>query len=969
MRVRLLGPVDVVDDDGAALPVPGQRRRSVLAALALRPGEPVSLDKLIDTVWDEPPGTPRNTVQAHVTALRRVLGGASALAYRAPGYVLTLDHPGTDAAEARGLADRARAATDRDERIDLLTRARALWRGRSMADVAESSYFTRHREVLDELHTALGEQLFAERLRRGDHRDVVAPLEAEHLERPEREMVARLLMVALYRCGRQGDALAVHDRLVAAMRDRLDAHPAPATRRLHARIRAQDPELLVPAGASPSTTPAAPPTERPLRAATAAGLVGRDTELALARALLERSAVVTLVGMGGVGKSTLASYLVAEARRAGGQAVSVDLTSVDAQRVPAVVAAALGIGVQEDLAPADIVEAIGAALAPRTLLLHLDNCEPVVDAVAELVDHVVGVAPGVTVLATSREPLHLLAEERLPLECLAVPEADGAAAEQAPALQLLAARAAAADPAWRLTSDNLPALVEICRAVEGLPLGLEIIGSRLRSLTAGELAGELTERLLAWRHLGRSVDARHRSLGSLMDLSYGLLSEEEAAALDQLSTTRGAPLADVAALCHDDPVIGEELVLRLVDRSLVRRSERDGRSWITLHEMVRTFAHDRLEARAGLDAARARQARWMHDRLAALAAGLHGPGEPDVLARLIAEQGNLTAALDHAEPDLLGGLVTHLWWFWFRTGQSAEGLARVRAALDVLPADAPARPMVLAAGAYLAWVVDDYDTAEAWARAALETDPESDGEASALALGALARVLGEQGRFDVAAEEAARSAEVYDSRGDRWGVAWSRRCRASALVHAGDLAGSASACEESRVEFERLGDQWGVAGSWELLARIAERRDAPQETLRLGLRSLEAHRDAGDTSGERYTLQHLATAAWRLGDLAGARSYAEAALDLCERHGYRVGTLLALDLLLDVTDAEGVAEGAAEAAAGRRTALVERITAVRDLLGAAAQYPDSVARERRERRQAQRAAGSAPVGSSAGETR
>lgn len=966
MRVRLLGPVDAVDDHGVPLPVPGQRRRSVLAALALRPGEPVSPDKLIDTVWDEPPGTARNTVQAHVAALRRALGGASSLTYRPPGYVLALEAPGTDAAEAQALAERARRSVEPEERIGLLTQARGLWRGTALADVADSAYFGRHRDVLDELHAALGEQLFAERLRRGDHLEVLTELEAEHLEHPHRETLARLLMVALYRSGRQGDALAVHDRLVNALRDDLDAEPAAATRRLHTRIRAHDPDLLVPsgrAGAQRGTRGQDPPPARAPRR-LAAGLVGRDAELALARTLLARSSVVTLVGMGGVGKSTLAAYLVAEARRSGRQAVSVDLTSVDAARVPASVAAALDIQVQDDLAATGVVEALGAALTSRELLVHLDNCEPVVEAVAELVAHVVAVAPSVTFLATSREPLHVLAEERLPLECLAVPDPRRGDPEKAPALQLLAARARAADPAWRLTSENLPALVEICRAVAGLPLGLEIIGSRLRSLTAPELAGELADRLLAWRHLGRAVDPRHRSLGSLMDLSYGLLSDDEAAALDQLSTSRGAPLADLAALCHDDPVTGEELVLRLVDRSLVQRSELEGRSWITLHEMVRTFAQERLEARAELDRARARHARWVCDRVAATTRDLHGPREAAVLARLLAEQGNLTAALDHAlraDAELLGELVTHLWWFWFRTGQAGEGLARVRGALDRLPPGAPARPTVLAAGAYLAWVVDDYGTAESWARSALDADTEENGAASALAHGALARILGEQQQFEAAAEAASRSIEVYRARSDAWGVAWSRRCRASALVHSGDLTRSAAACEESRVEFEGLGDQWGVAGSWELLARIAERREDPQEALRLGLRSLAAHRETGDTSGERYTLQHLAAAAWQLGDLTGARSYAEAAVELCDRHGYRVGTLLALDLLLDVARAEGDA--------ARSETLSARIASLRDLLGPAAQYPDSVARERRDRARPQVAAGSAPVGRSAGDTR
>jgi len=962
--VRLLGPVDAIDDHGVRLPVAGQRRRSVLAALALRPGELVSLDKLIDTVWDEPPGTPRNTVQAHITYLRRLLGGPARLPYRPPGYVLALPPPGTDAAEAQLLVEQARVTSDTAERLDLLVRARGLWRGRALEDAGDSAYLCRHRDVLDELHAVLGEGVFAERLRCGEHHGVLTELEAEQLERPHREKLARLLMVALYRCGRQGDALAVHARLVTALREDLDAHPAAATRRLHSRIRAHDPGLLVPSGLAGRDAPGGT-TRTDVSAVRvggrgAAALVGRDRELELARTLLARSSVVTLVGMGGVGKSVLAAHLVAEARRSGREAVSVDLTSVEDSRVPATVAAALRIEVDDERNPTDVVEALGGALANRELLVHLDNCEPVVDAVGELVSEVVALAPATTFLSTSREPLHLLAEECLPLACLAVPDGATERPEETPALRLLAARARAADPAWQLTSENLGDLVELCRAVDGLPLGLEIIGSRLRSLTAGELAGELAGRLLSWRHLGRAVDARHRSLGSLMDLSYGLLSDDEAAALDRLSTSRGAPLADVRALCHDDPVIGEELVVRLVDRSLVHRSEVAGRSWVTLHELVRTYAQERLETSGRLDAARARHARWVCDRVVAMASELHGPGEPDLLTRLQAEQGNLAAALDlasDADPRLLGELVAHLWWFWFRTGQAGEGLGRVRVTLDRLAPEAPSRPFVLAAGAYLAWVVDDYATAESWARAALDTD----GGAAALAYGALARTLGERQELDAAVEAAATSEELFRRRGDAWGVAWSRRCRASALVQAGDLGGSAAACEQSRVDFEELGDQWGVAGSWELLARIAERRDDHEGALSLGLRSLSAHRAIGDTSGERYTLQNLAGAAWQLGDRAQARSFAEAALDLSERHGYRVGILLALDLLLDVAVADGDSI--------RSATLSERIASLRDALDGGAQYPDAVAQRRRDLRPPQPSAGSSSGGSSPAEIR
>jgi DNA-binding SARP family transcriptional activator len=246
MQLRVLGCVDIVRNDQVSS-VPGARRRSVLATLALRPDEVVSFERIIDAVWAEaPPATARNTVQAHVAALRKLIGVPGCLVNRSPGYILSLPEPSTDLAAVRGLLARAKMVTNPIERLPLLRQALTHWRGAALADVAASPYLSRQANSLGELRTTTQEDFMADQLRLGQHQSVIPELETLCSTNPYRERPVRLLMTALFRDGRTADALAAYHRLSELLADELGVVPGRLTTILLRRIRRSDASLLRP---------------------------------------------------------------------------------------------------------------------------------------------------------------------------------------------------------------------------------------------------------------------------------------------------------------------------------------------------------------------------------------------------------------------------------------------------------------------------------------------------------------------------------------------------------------------------------------------------------------------------------------------------------------------------------------------------------------------------------------------------
>jgi DNA-binding SARP family transcriptional activator len=255
MQLRVLGCVDIVRDN-QVFSVPGARRRSVLATLALRPGEVVGVEGIIDAVWAEtPPATARNTVQAHIAALRKLIGRPGCLISRSPGYILSVPESGTDLATVRGLLARAKRVTGPGERLPLLRQALTHWRGTALADVAESPYLSRQANSLGELQTTTQEDFMADQLRLGRHQSVIPELVALCSTNPFRERLARLLMTALFRDGRTTDALAAYHRLSELLGDELGVAPGRLTTILHRRIQQGDVSLLTPPDQYSPATP------------------------------------------------------------------------------------------------------------------------------------------------------------------------------------------------------------------------------------------------------------------------------------------------------------------------------------------------------------------------------------------------------------------------------------------------------------------------------------------------------------------------------------------------------------------------------------------------------------------------------------------------------------------------------------------------------------------------------------------
>jgi predicted ATPase/DNA-binding SARP family transcriptional activator len=648
VEVRLLGPVEAVAD-GGSVSLGGPRQRALLALLALAEG-PVSTDRLADELWGgRPPAAAETTLRSYVSRLRSALGREAVVA-RGGGYALALDRERLDVHRFERLLEQGRAELARGgaglarERLDA---ALALWRGPALQDVGDVASLAEEARRLEELRLACVEERIEARLTLGRHDELVAELQALVRREPLRERLRRQLVLALYRSGRQAEALAAYHDARRTLDEELGLEPGPELRELEVAILRQE-------------LPAAPPAAmRDNLPAPTTSFVGRERELAELGALLREHRLVTLTGMGGSGKTRLALRLAAAQAGAWADGVWLaDLTAVaDPALVPATVAAAVG---------ADGPEFLLDYVRTRELLLVLDNCEHLVDACAELVAAVLPASPHVRVLATSRLPLGVPGELDYALDPLA--EGD--------AVRLFVDRATA------VRRDLQPdaTVGAICRALDGLPLAIELAAARAKALSAPEIADRLDDRLRFLRAWQRVADPRHRTLETTMDWSYELLGSAEQELLRRLAVFAGGATADaVSEVClAGDRERAEELVARLVDWSLVRVDGGEATRYRLL-ETVRQYATAKLAADPAAEDVRRRHAEHFH-RLAEAAnlsvASLgRGPQQPGLV---LAEQHNMRAALDWAaaaDVELALRIMLALENFWI-TQAPAEGERR-----------------------------------------------------------------------------------------------------------------------------------------------------------------------------------------------------------------------------------------------------------------------------------------------------
>lgn len=599
MDFRLLGSLEV-EADGKPIDIGPPKQRAVLAVLLLNANEVVPIDRLIDLVWgEEAPRTAGHSVQIYVSELRKVLEQgvpAAAIVTRPPGYVLETIPERIDVWRFEHLVEEGAAligAHDFEAAVAKLRDALHLWRGPPLSDFAYEEFAQPHIRRLEELRVTAEEELAAVELELGRAWAVIPSLERHIADHPLRERPYELYMLALYRQGRQAEALRAYQVARKRLGEELGIEPSPELQRLEELILHQDPSLdftKPPEAGRKDNLPA-----------DVNSFVGREREVDDIKQLLASSRLVTLLGIGGVGKSRLAvraARSLADDFRDGTWLVELSGVSDPAHVAPAV-------GSIWDLAPEQdgSVRALCSLLEDQQLLLVLDNCEAVAEGAALLAEELLAAAPELRILATSRQPLESQGEVLFrvaPLELPSGPFTELSVDDLVAfaAVRLFADRASMVVPGFQLDEQSAVRSARICGLLDGIPLAIELAAARVRNMTLAEIEAGLDDRFALLVGGARATPSRHRALEATIDWSYELLDPQERELFGRLGEFRYRfPLTAAEVVCGgegiDDSEV-RELLGRLVDKSLLIHEERDGQTWYDLLDSLRRYAYEKI---------------------------------------------------------------------------------------------------------------------------------------------------------------------------------------------------------------------------------------------------------------------------------------------------------------------------------------------------------------------------------------
>lgn len=681
---RILGPLEVLSDD-RPLRLGGPKQRAALAILLLNANQVVSAERLADDLYrGAPPATAMTQVQRQVSELRKVLGG-EAIETRTPGYVLHVEAGrldldrferwSHDAADAR-LGGEAQVATD------LLHCALELWRGAPLADLTYEPFAQSAIARLDEMRLAALEERFDAELELGRHTQLLGELKALILDHPLRERLRGQLMLALYRAGRQAEALDAYQEIRRALRDELGIEPMPELRLLHTSILRHD-SRLDRVGWTSTRLPAQPTT-----------FVGRVQEVAKLVALAKRSdvRVITVSGPGGCGKSRLALQVAADCAHDGEEIVWVPLAPL----------------IDPSLVLPTIAKALGAAgepaphIADRKLLLLLDNFEQVIEAAPGLT-RLLEACRNLRLLVTSRERLKIAGEHEFSLRPLG----------RIDAIELFRQRAQALQPEFESDAD----VGELCERLDDLPLPLELAAARIKVLSTAQLVEQVGRNLDVLRG-GRDAAPAQRTLRATIDWSFELLTSSEQALIVRLSAFPGGwTLESAAAVCSADV----ETLAALVDKSLVQRVH----NRYTMLATIRAYMAERLaEDREQLDSTKSALAHYLLTLVQEGAGSLRAAAPQPVLrAKLRPELDNLRSSVTWAleADDVETALLLTIEAPWFGGGIPTEQQQWLEKALAGAPKVAPGlRARALHTAGAVALTLGDPDEADVRLRESLE---------------------------------------------------------------------------------------------------------------------------------------------------------------------------------------------------------------------------------------------------------
>jgi predicted ATPase/DNA-binding SARP family transcriptional activator len=688
----MLGPFEVRLDDGALAEVPGARLRGLLAALALEPGHVVPNATLVDWIWGErPPADAANALQRLVSRLRKALPDGL-VEGQTGGYRLTVEPDAVDAVRFERIIGQART-DENPQRARLLRQALALWRGGAMQDVGlpESAAFDAAVTRLEGLRLTALEDRFDAEIGLGHGAAVVTELTDLVAAHPMRERLVAALMRALVRAGRDTEALLVYQRTRETLADALGVDPSPELSALHVALLRG--EL------------GRPEENRKTNVrAELTSFVGRDADVAEVRELISEYRLTTLVGPGGSGKTRLAK----ETARTllgdlpdGVWLVELAVIGADGDVAQATLA---GLGLRDALlgaAPsAHPVDGLIAAIREREALLILDNCEHVIEAAAAFADRVLGECRRLRILATSREPLGITGEALWLVEPLAVPsDASPGEIESSPAVRLLHDRAGAVRKDLGDDARTVATMARICRALDGMPLAIELAAARLRTMTIEQLASRLDDRFRLLTSGSRTALPRHKTLRAVVDWSWELLTDAERTVLRRLSVfSGGASLEAAERVCIAPvvPISGEqsaleqdemlELLTSLAEKSLLLTDGDDALRYRMLGT-IKEYAADRLAEAGESDLARQAHLGYFTELTESAEPHLRRAEQLEWLMRLKADHDNIGAAMRGAiavgEAQAAMRLAAAVGWYWWLGGRRSEGFELIVAATSI----------------------------------------------------------------------------------------------------------------------------------------------------------------------------------------------------------------------------------------------------------------------------------------------
>jgi len=938
LTIRLFGPIRVLVEGE---PMPHVRSRKalwLLALLVLRDGRPAAREWVASALWpDADGGVGLANLRPVVSELRRALGSQGERLQAPDRNSLVFDLGGAEVDVVR--FDRAFKSGDFQRAVEFYDGA--LLEG-CLEEWSHQERNVREAECLTALET-----LAKQALEDGDLVLASSLYGRAVAVDPWRDAPRRGLMQALAKSGDVNAALQAYRDFAHLLSAEAGTAPDRETTALYDGFRA---DLRRPPRRTGGERLTPNNLSKPL-----GELIGREDERLDVAALLRRSRFVTLSGMGGIGKTRLAMAVASSALKehpGGVWFVQLD-TLTEGRAVPQAVAEALGV--REEIGH-QLSRKIADRICQGPSLLVLDNCEHLLNDAAWFATGLLRECPDLRVLATSREPMGIPGEIVWPVPALAFPEASSLPAGRATRLrvaqsydsvQLFIQRAQAVRPDFELDAESLPAVIDICAQVEGIPLAIELAAARVRSMSVNDVAERLRDHHLEMLEGSGRAAERQQTLRATLDWSYNLLSDDERATLCQLSVFSGGwTLAAAEEVLEGGKKYGSRRLESLVDKSLVVFDRASGR--YRYLETVRSYAGQRLDGADGRASAVLRHREWCRRLVEEARPALDGTNQAKWFPRIDLELDNLRAALDALEDSPADGLkfAIDVGFYWQARGLHREGLRY----LDRFLAHGEAEPSVDRAralrrasdyrgtlGEYDACDSLDLEAVGIYRRLGLTRDA----VVALYAIGVRALIAGNHqraadrleeclvecrgtderflfghirnsiawnrqlmGDYSEARDGHEESLRVFREAGDGRGINWSLRALGN-LSHAQcDYETAQALHEESIAGFEDQKDLDGMAWSLDSLGRIASDLGQPGVAEKILDGCLRSFRERQDAKGTASALAALGNAALSRQDFPTATQLSEESLGICRKMGTKPGIVEALLLLGEVSLAQ-----------------------------------------------------------------